>query len=197
MSSLRDLLRQRTRAAHDALEATATMRAFATGSLTARQYRDYLTRQLQLHAPLEAALSRWVPAGFAELRLRKSEWLRADLQTLGGPAIDAPARVPPITSSAQAWGVLYVLEGGTLGLQVVRKRFQADQQADQHADHPALQGAGRFLHGYGADTGRHWRVFVAALEALPESQWPGTVAAACATFTAFHDRFADAPALST
>lgn len=197
MSSLRDLLRQRTRAAHDALEATATMRAFATGSLTARQYRDYLTRQLQLHAPLEAALSRWVPAGFAELRLRKSEWLRADLQTLGGPAIDAPARVAPITSSAQAWGVLYVLEGGTLGLQVVRKRFQADQQADQHAGHPALQGAGRFLHGYGADTGRHWRVFVAALEALPESQWPGAVAAACATFTAFHDRFADAPAAST
>ena len=180
MPSLRDLVRQETRPAHEALEATSLMQAFSSGAFSAAQYRHYLGLQLSLHAPLEVALAAWWPTADAALRLCKSDWLRADLAQLGGTPSAATA-LPTIRSQAQAMGVMYVLEGGTLGLQVVRKRLQ-------HA-HPALQGADRFLRGYGADTGLRWRNFVAALDALPAAQWPAATAAACATFAAFQSEF--------
>jgi len=192
MPSLRDFVRQETRTAHDALEATALMLAFSSGAFSAAQYRCYLCLQLGLHAPLEAALSDWWPSNDTAdepLRLCKSAWLRADLVALGEMAHPAPLpllpALPTIGSRAQAMGVMYVLEGGTLGLQVVRKRLQDA--------HPALQGADRFLRGYGADTGLRWRGFVAALDALPATQWPVATAAACATFAAFQSAFS-APA---
>lgn len=184
MPSLRDFVRQETRPAHEALEATALMQAFSSGAFSASQYHRYLGLQLGLHAPLEAALSAWWPAADAALRLCKSDWLRADLGALR-ELPPAPPAVPTINSHAQAMGVMYVLEGGTLGLQVVRKRLQDA--------HPALQGADRFLRGYGADTGVRWRGFVATLDALPAKQWSAATAAACATFAAFQSAFS-APA---
>lgn len=182
MPSLRDFVRQETRSAHEALETTALMLAFSNGAFSAAQYRRYLGLQLRLHAPLEAGLAAWQPTADAALRLCKSDWLRADLSALGEPPVDAIAPTPPITSQAQAMGVMYVLEGGTLGLQVVRKRLQDA--------HPVLHGADRFLRGYGAATGPLWRRFVVALDALPTAQWPAATSAACATFAAFHAAFA-------
>ena len=181
MPSLRDLVRQETRAAHEALEATALMLAFATGAFSATQYRRHLGLQLALHAPLEAALTAWWPTADAAQRLCKADWLRADLAGLGETNWGATAAIPPITSHAQAMGAMDVLEGGTLGLQVVRKRLQDE--------HPALRGADRFLRGYGTDTGLRWRSFVTAMDALPAEQWPAATASACATFAAFETAF--------
>jgi heme oxygenase len=185
LPSLRNLLHERTAPDHQALEATPVMRAFSGGNPSIGEYVDYLSRQRSLHAPLEAALSRWLPPDWVDLRLRKSSWLLHDLRMLGAPG-DAPdVEVPSIGSWAEALGVLYVLEGGTLGLQVVRKRLQAD--------HPALHAAGSFLHGYGPDTGRHWRGFVQVLEELPPAEWPAAVGAARSTFASFLNLYGDAP----
>lgn len=186
MPSLRNRVRDGTRAAHASLEATAVMRRVASGVLSTAEYRHYLSVQLSLHAPLEVALARWLPADLADLRLRKSEWLTADLRALGGAVDRAPVEPMDIRSPAEAMGVLYVLEGGTLGLQVVRKRLVA-------GGHAAM-GAGRFLRGYGADTARHWQAFVVALDAVAPSHWPQATCAACATFSAFHTVFEAASA---
>ena len=175
--SLRDLIRQSTNVAHEALEDTVVMRAFSGGAPSIAQYRDYLVRQLRLHAPLESMLAGWVPADWALLRLSRSAWLRSDLAALGVAPDARPAALPAVGSWAEAVGVLYVLEGGSLGLQVVRKRMQHD--------HPALGQAGRFMLGYGSDTGRHWRVFVDRINTLPAAQWPLAVHAANQTFAAF------------
>jgi heme oxygenase len=159
------------------------MRAFATGSPTVTAYRDYLARQRQLHAPLEGALRAWLPPDWAALRLLKTQWLGSDLAALGTAPAERPVAVPAVGSWAQALGVLYVIEGGTLGLQVVGKRLAQD--------HPALGSAGRFMHGYGTDTGRHWRAFIAALDTLPASEWPSATRAAIATFEAFLRHFSE------
>ena len=181
--SLRDTIRHRTRDAHEALEATGLMRDFAQGSISAAQYGIYLRLQQRLHATLESGLSRWFAPDIAAVRLCKSEWLTEDLLALGTLPDTAVGETRTIPSSAAAIGTMYVLEGGTLGLQVVRRRL--------HDAHPALQGAGRFLLGYGSDTGRRWREFVAWLDALPPAEWPAALAAAEATFLLFHAAFAD------
>lgn len=176
-ASLRDLMRQSTTAAHAALEDTGVIRAFSTGAPSVAQYADYLLRQLRLHAPLESMLADWMPADWTPWRLRRSTWLRSDLRALGVAPDTRPAALPTVGSWAEAVGVLYVLEGGSLGLQVVRKRMPAD--------HPALGEAGRFLLGYGSDTGRHWRAFVERIDTLPAAQWTLAVHAANQTFAAF------------
>ncbi|MBC7939706.1 MAG: biliverdin-producing heme oxygenase [Chitinophagaceae bacterium] len=180
-SSLRELARQSTAAAHSALENTPLMRVISEGVPTGIQYRAYLSLQMRLHGPLEAALRPWVPADWRERRLLKTRWLRSDIETLGLMPDSTPADGPHITSTAEPLGVLYVLEGGTLGLQVVRKRM--------HLDDPTCAAATRFMAGYGADTDPNWRAFLECLEDLPTHTWPHALDAACDTFAAFQRQF--------
>lgn len=184
VDSLRGRVRERTADAHRALERTPLMQAFAGRRLSTARYGRYLAVQLGLHAPLESALVRWLPSDWAELRLCKSGWLRQDLQALGASVDQRPGPEIRIDSRAQAMGVLYVLEGSTLGLQVVRRTLGET--------HPGRRHAGRFLLGYGPDTGRHWLGFLAQFEALHEDQWPEAIDAAQAVFGSFLTGFTDA-----
>jgi heme oxygenase len=133
--------------------------------LDRRGYRDYLARLFGYLGPLEVALQRFA-AAFAEdgvdlVARDKSELLAQDLLVLGASAaelLDLPrCRALPATPSlAEAWGCLYVLEGSTLGGQVIQRTLG-----------PRLSlspGAGlRFLCGYGERTGSTWKEFAAAL----------------------------------
>jgi heme oxygenase len=159
------------------------MRKFADTNLSPDVYGAYLSLQWQLHSPIEASLARWLPPTCAKLRLHKCDWLRHDLQAMGvWPAVsESVVAVAGVGSWAHAMGVLYVLEGSTLGLQVVRKQLQ-----DKH---PALRDAGRFMFGYGPDTGRHWRDFLVQLESVAEVEWPLAEEAASATFDSFLEGF--------
>lgn len=184
--SLQRRLRQRTAETHVALENTPLMRAFAADSLSIPVYGTYLALQWQLHAPLEALLTKWLPADWAALRLRKSDWLFQDLQAIGMRPAPSIAAAGGVDSWAEALGILYVLEGSTLGLQVVRKQVQAK--------HPVLQAAGRFMLGYGAETGRHWRDFLLHLETVAPADWPLAEEAASDTFDRFLRAFSLAEA---
>ena len=177
-SSLRDAVRSQTAAAHRALEATPLMCAVSAGDPSEVDYRDYLARQLAVHAPLEAALRPWLPARWRESRLEKSRWLQDDLRSLGASGAAMTATPAEISSEAEALGTLYVLEGATLGLQTVRRRIGTRRL-----------GGSRFLLGYGEATGASWREFVAHLETLPRAAWPQAQEAAAETFAAFQRRF--------
>ena len=181
--SLRAELRLRTAAAHEALERTPLMEQLARGAASMTVYRDYLQRQLRLHAAFEPPLRGWLGSECSALRLRKSDWLRSDLQALGESPDARPVPAPALRSQAAALGMLYVLEGSTLGLQVVRRHLAPA--------HPAAGAAGRFLTGYGPQTGQHWRDFVALLDELPLAQWQDAIDAACATFVAFERVFSE------
>ena len=191
MPSLQQAIRNRTAVTHAALERTPLMSSFRAESLSVRAYGLYLQLQWQLHASLEPAIAPWLSAEWAGPRLRKCEWLLQDLQILGLAPAEPMATPYRVASRTEAMGVLYVLEGSTLGLQVVRKQLQ-----DEHL---ALQHAGRFMLGYGPETGRHWRDFLAQLESIDEGEWPLAEAAACATFDYFLQAFSRArcPALHT
>jgi len=181
--SLRAELRLRTAAAHEALECTPLMEQLARGTASMTLYRDYLQRQLRLHAAFEPPLRAWLGAACSKLRRVKSEWLRSDLLAAGERPDPRPLPAPVLRSKAAAMGMLHVLEGSTLGLQVVRRHLAPA--------HPAAGVAGRFLTGYGPQTGQHWRDFIALLDALPLAQWPAAIDAACATFVAFEREFSE------
>ncbi|PTT26540.1 biliverdin-producing heme oxygenase [Pseudomonas sp. HMWF021] len=139
------------------------------------------------YAPLERALldSAAIPADFDLTPRLKAPVLRADLQAmhLPGEAIDSLPlcrSLPVINSSADCLGVLYVLEGATLGGQILRREIAARLSLD--ADNGAA-----FLDIYGAATGRRWRDFIEYLgsQALDAHDREAVVAAAQTTFSCF------------
>jgi heme oxygenase len=180
-ASLRDILKRATSAAHVALEATALMRAVSSGVPSHEAYASYLSCHWRVHVGLEAMLATQLPASWTNGRLLKSAWLATDLQALGRPLPEAPAPVPRVRSIAQALGVMYVLEGATLGLAVVTRRLPPS--------HPAIAGAGRFMAAYGSRTGSRWSEFQRMLATVDRAKWPSACAAANATFSSFQQVF--------
>ncbi|HEY0780653.1 MAG TPA: biliverdin-producing heme oxygenase, partial [Gemmatirosa sp.] len=186
---LRTALRAGTRDLHDRTEAAFVL---AADDLTRAEYAAVLARLLTLHSSAEGALDPWTGALAAygvDLAARtRSPLLRRDLAAL---APDDPPGRPPAAgitapTPAHALGILYVLEGSTLGGQLLRRRIEARLGLT-----PATGLA--FLTAYGTDVGAMWRAFSEALDRCDAALDPAAratthahaVAGARAAFLAF------------
>lgn len=128
-------------------------------------YRTLLADLWGIYAPLEAELAavRWSDYGIDFNQRTKAQWLRADLIALGLSSREVAAlphatQLPPIRNAADGFGVLYVLEGATLGGQIILREIKPNLGLTENA------GA-RFFSSYGADVGERWRGFIAAMSA--------------------------------
>jgi heme oxygenase len=156
-------LKAATSTRHAALERLLPL---LDANLSHATYRQYVQRLFGFYAPLEShllALPWWDAVGLDYTLRRKTPRLHQDLQALGDtePAIAALPRcqrLPALTNPAQLWGCLYVIEGATLGGQIIIKKLNA------HLGLTAASGAS-FFDGYGAQTGAHWKAFCAAVPA--------------------------------
>ena len=127
---------------------------------TEADYRGLLERFLTLYEPLEEDIGKaadWKEAGWDFETRRKTPWLRDDLRALGVDDTEFPGwpranRLPALADFGAAVGALYVVEGSTLGGQMISRQF-----AEKLGVTPAR--GGKFFHGYGEDTGRKWREF--------------------------------------
>lgn len=161
-------LRAQTRGPHEALEADLDIfshLASAAGRLRmARLFHG-------LHAGADAVLSPWLESlpGLDYEARRRRPVLDRDLAHFGEPT-PPPCPLPTPASRAEALGLLYVLEGSTLGGQVIRKRLLADGGD--------LKGVS-FLDPYGSETGPRWKAFLAVLdrECPPDRPEDGQAAA--------------------
>jgi heme oxygenase len=148
-----DLLRERTRAAHERAEAALPL---LDPALDRDAYRAVLEGFWGFHAALEPRL-RAVPGVEAlGLRLderRKLPRLERDLRVLGADPVRVPVadRVPAPGGVAEALGCMYVLEGATLGGRVISRHLAA------RGIGPETGGA--FFTGYGERTGEMWKAF--------------------------------------
>ncbi|WP_082407984.1 biliverdin-producing heme oxygenase [Verrucomicrobium spinosum] len=96
-------------------------------------YRRLLESFYTLYSPLEEMLAgavNWNSLGWDFEASRKTPWLLQDLVSLGAdPAgLDALPRcqdLPLLSSASHAVGCLYVLEGSTLGGQLITKQFSS------------------------------------------------------------------------
>jgi len=154
---------------------------------TAAGYRKLLEAFYGVLAPIEDRLARhkselaaWIPD--IENRMRCGA-LRHDLQVLGNASSEELplATVPEYDSTAEQIGCLYVLEGSTLGGQVISR--QIGQTLGLTPEHGCA-----FFSGHGTATGDMWRRFRLGIEshatARPSEQ-AAVVQSAIRTFQAF------------
>lgn len=146
-------LRGATRELHETLET----RLDVLSRMESLEGRRLLAERFHaLHAGMETALGPQLEdvPGLDFASRRRTPLLEADLAALGGEAAD-PVEIAAVGSRAEALGFLYVLEGSSLGGQVIRKRAAA-----RGLDMKGLS----FLNPYGERTGEYWKGFLAVLE---------------------------------
>ncbi|MFJ7882024.1 biliverdin-producing heme oxygenase [Pseudomonas sp. NPDC096917] len=174
-------LRAGTHSLHVALEKRLP---FFSDRLDLPLYRRLLAAYFGFYQAIEHSLqcSAWVPPGFDLHARLKTPALEQDLQALNinPQTLALCPSLPALHSQASVLGVLYVLEGATLGGNVLRK---------QVAEHLALDAHNgcAFLYVYGEATGRNWKSFLDFLNAVPLDAQARTqaVEAACSTFSCF------------
>jgi heme oxygenase len=177
-------LRAGTAELHIALEKRLP---FFSDTLDTQAFVRLMQAYYGFYLPLENALLRSdaMPADFELTPRLKAPTLCTDLHALGMSAealqnLPQCQPLPVIDSSAACLGVLYVLEGATLGGQILRREISS--RLGLEADNGAA-----FLDIYGAATGRRWRDFIEYLGSRPMSaaERAAVVTAAQTTFSCF------------
>ncbi|WP_245808099.1 biliverdin-producing heme oxygenase [Deinococcus hopiensis] len=181
-------LKQATRERHAEVEALMPV---LDPALTQAAYIRLLRQLLGVVAPLEAQLLELpIPAAFGlEHRLRAPLLVR-DLIALSAPTPVWPTRgmpaAPRLSGLGQGLGTLYVLEGSTLGGQVIGRHLRVALDI-------TAEWGGAYFHAHGEGTGAMWRAFGEALN-LWEGDAEEVVAGANLTFGAFADALRGVPA---
>lgn len=157
--------------------------------LSRNDYRTILEGFYGYYAPLEVKLftsNVWAELTFDFTGRQKVPRLENDLVALGKTAEELTrlprcTELPKLDSIPRVLGYLYVIEGATLGGQVISRHLRANL-----AITPETGGA--FFAGYGAATGAQWNVFRAMMTAAAE-RFGGQdeiVASANRTFETLH-----------
>ncbi len=156
-------LKEATGSRHAALESRLPL---LDAGMSRASYLQFLRLFWGYYEPLETqlrALPHWNSMGFDYAERHKTPRLVQDLHALGETpdAIEGLARcqrLPALASPGQLLGCLYVIEGATLGGQIITRRLEANLGLTP------LTGAA-FFDGYGARTGGQWKAFCAMLRA--------------------------------
>jgi heme oxygenase len=153
-------LKERTAEQHQRLETKLDILARLSSP---QGYKSLLEQFYGFYRPLEIHLGSVIPAGFLAnfTARRKTPLLEKDLLFLDLSERDLSElpqcqKLPTVESEAQAFGCLYVLEGATLGGQIISK-YVADKLGYEHG-----RGA-TFFKSYGAEVKAMWCDFVQAL----------------------------------
>lgn len=175
-------LRTETRSQHDAIEQTLRL---VDDKLTRQAYRHRLAQFYGFYKPVEDRI--YADLGPLSARLvlakrRKAHLLEADLTVLcDRDVMHLPLchDLPRLTSVAECFGCMYVLEGATLGGILISRHIQMTLGIT-----PAT--GGRFFSGYAEQTGAMWQEFRAAITgfALTSEDQDTVIKTACTTFEA-------------
>ncbi|MFJ5298574.1 biliverdin-producing heme oxygenase [Pseudomonas sp. NPDC088368] len=179
-ASVLQQLRAATAVQHKTLEARLPL---TSPDLDRSTYARIIKAYYGFHVPLQHSIERFLDAAPDPAR-HKIPALIKDLHALGltreqVDGLPLCTELPVIDSEARLLGVMYVMEGATLGGQVLR-RIIADRLGID------ADTGGEFLDVYGRETGRLWKAFLARLAEFDDpEQTPRLVDAACETFTRF------------
>ncbi|GEL69027.1 biliverdin-producing heme oxygenase [Myxococcus virescens] len=192
-------LKSETRPHHERTEAQVRL---MDADLTPTAYRRHLEALHGFYVPLEARLAglglEAVPGLSVHARW-KVPLLKEDLRALGHDAASLErlphcAGLPSLAGVPEALGCLYVLEGSTLGGQLILRHLR------RHFDGVSL-GDFSFFRAYGDEVGPRWRAFgdavnQASISATEDTFDARVVTGAQDTFDAFADwlRQGQAPA---
>ena len=183
-------LRSGTSHWHELTEKGAFSAEIMNGTLSLEQYKTLLVKNYMIHFFAEDLLHKSdisIQLPGLELEERKRlAFLQSDLEALNVKIPDLTTLENPfeIESKYDALGLMYVLEGSTLGGRVILKALARNPD---FADVKAF----RFYEGHGEDTGHFWKKYQEILinEANDESAEDRIVNAANKTFEKVADIF--------
>ena len=176
-------LRRATAEQHRALEANAGIREQLASKAS---YEKLLARFFGIYSVLEAQIEAVsdLPLVLPDLAVRrKALALQADLASLGVAPADCEncPEVPKIETIAAALGCLYVLEGSTLGGQMMAR------EVGKRLGLGPENGC-EFFSSYGPRVGEMWKSFTRSLEEYSSANPDGrkeTIVTAISTFECF------------
>ncbi|MEB0135389.1 biliverdin-producing heme oxygenase [Actimicrobium sp. CCC2.4] len=176
-SALHQQLRLATKEPHHALDHHPLMARLLAPHVSRDDYGDALAAMHGIYANAETALLTYLahhPDLFDYAPRRKLPALEADLAALGRQPFAATVQLPAIDRAGALFGMLYTLEGATLGGQFIATRLRQ-------------QGAGdlpmQFYTVYGEHARSHWLAFLESAEQrCPQTEYPSAVATAVALF---------------
>lgn len=175
-------LRQETAESHQRLEDNPLSKAILTPSVSIRDYQNYLAALFGVTIACEDQVFPAISHVITDLAGRyKSSLIIDDLLATGftEAEVDAlPVYHFEFSSVAEAMGVMYVLEGSTLGGKVLYKHI-----------HEVLgltpENGASYFWGYGTQTGNLWKSFISSLTQFVDenTERDGVIASAKKTFT--------------
>src|SRR5690349_11214221 len=181
---LTDQLKAETRELHRLMESANPL------PNSKAEYLAQLVAFYGLVAPWEERLALALPETDPIRRGRaKTAWLEADLEFLGYDAahrsrLPRASALPSTSSRPEILGAAYVLDGSTLGGQIIALHLRQTLQLGD------TDGC-RFFNSYGDNVGAQWQAFrVELLRASSPANDPIVVNAAQNTFGLLHDWFA-------
>jgi heme oxygenase len=154
-------LRAETRPAHEALEQNTFNRSLTAGTITAAETTHFLAKMYGFLVPYEARLRQENLGPEWEIGTRQRAHLILEDLHQPASAVAICPTPPPLASWPQLLGAMYVLEGSTLGGQVLARQL-AKAGIAQRA----------YFTGYGERTGSLWKAFcqLLAQEATPANE---------------------------
>lgn len=173
-------LRAGTQACHQRLEARLP---FFRKDFDLPAYRRLMQAYHGFHAPLQTLLADHQGSERDKTAILENDLLALGLSRAEISSLPRCRALPPTQDQASVLGVMYVIEGSTLGGQVLKRAM---------AERLGIDGdnGASFLDVYGPLTGAHWRSFLQRLD-QPAAGHARTVAAAIATFECFEQWLQD------
>lgn len=162
---------------HNSIEETLDLRTICFDSAL---YQKLLSSFYSFYSATEKAMSSFetelLDLGFNLPERLKLHHLKADLNHFN---LTEPTKIPDISFNnvMEVVGALYVLEGSTLGGQVISRELV------RHGIITSEDEGGAFFSCYGNRTGFMWSEFKKQLNALPESFREDLLVSAIGTFT--------------
>jgi heme oxygenase len=174
-----DVLRRETASDHEAVEGSIPLMA---EDLDTDRYVAVLKQLYGIVVAWEELLADISPDWLQEIRIprRRQGMLRDDLAYFGIEAAPQPTpTLPPIRSLTELLGAMYVMEGSTLGGQLIARHVERVLHLE-----PGIGDA--YFRSHGDKTGTMWKEFCEVLRRrIPDAEARDAVFSAKKMFQAF------------
>lgn len=159
-TNILETLREETAPYHNEIEQNQYAKGIMDHSMTIEEYREYLERFYGFIVPLERQFADWPEWEEYDFDFKpriKADLLEKDLLALSMDrkrlqTIPLCGDLPDVSSFSRTLGCLYVLEGSTLGGQMITRQLRQflpiDPQTNAH-----------YFNSYGQDVRTRWNEF--------------------------------------
>ena len=153
-------LRNATSQSHTNLESLPVSVSIIKPDVTTNEYGRYLSLMHDVVADVEENIFPVLRDIIPDLKDRvKKHFLEQDLVALGVVKEDIQRPITKLNKTASlgfALGIMYVVEGSSLGGRVIYKNINTALGYDE-------ENGARYFAGYGGQTGSHWKKFLDVL----------------------------------